>query len=288
MGMARGAERKQLFESAEACKRLRDGQVVAVQKFTSVDRDAGETPGKLSFVISDATIDRYGDTIAADGWDFEAFKKNPVLLWAHDYAALPLGIMGAPWKSYGSTIKAEVETFATKDENPMAPAVESMLRRGLLNAVSVGFMPKSFDFGKEGIDYLEQELLEVSVVPVPANANALLEAKGAGLWLPEMDRWVERTLDEKKPGFTLEVARRAFNVLRAPASQVPAGPVERMIEVDELKAAVEENTAAVRGLVAASFELASELRSDRAERRASNAGDRAEGIAAEVAKLLKK
>jgi phage head maturation protease len=58
-----------------------------------------------------------------------------------------------------------------------------MTKKGFLNAVSVGFSPlkqhpRYDDDGKYlGILFEEQELLELSLVPIPANANALQVAK---------------------------------------------------------------------------------------------------------------
>src|SRR5262245_10186763 len=52
----------------------------------AVDEDARS----LEFVASDETRDRYGDVINAAGWQLDAFRKNPIFLWQHDYGA-PIG-----------------------------------------------------------------------------------------------------------------------------------------------------------------------------------------------------
>ena len=36
----------------------------------------GKVPGTLTYVLSDATVDRYGDTIDPQGWDLTAFKRT--------------------------------------------------------------------------------------------------------------------------------------------------------------------------------------------------------------------
>jgi hypothetical protein len=41
----------------------------------------------LDFVLSDATVDRYGDIIDAKGWDLTNFKKNPIALFGHSSAS---------------------------------------------------------------------------------------------------------------------------------------------------------------------------------------------------------
>jgi hypothetical protein len=50
-------------------------------------------------------------------------------------------------------------------------------KKGFITAGSVGFIPLDYDFSDDrrgGIDFHRQELLEFSVVPVPANANSLV------------------------------------------------------------------------------------------------------------------
>ena len=39
--------------------------------------------GGLEFVLSDDTVDRYGDVIEAAGWVLTSFKKNPIALFGH-------------------------------------------------------------------------------------------------------------------------------------------------------------------------------------------------------------
>jgi hypothetical protein len=53
---------------------------------------------------------------------------------------------------------------------------------GFIKAGSVGFLPVEWRFADSkdrpfGMDFLKQQLLEFSIVPAPANANALIEAR---------------------------------------------------------------------------------------------------------------
>jgi hypothetical protein len=71
--------------------------------------------------------------------------------------------------------------------------------RGFLSATSVGFMPTKYAFVDDperrwGIDFLEQELLEFSCVPVPANPEALIDAKAAGIDTAAVREWAEKIL----------------------------------------------------------------------------------------------
>jgi hypothetical protein len=44
-----------------------------------ITKAAGDDNRMLDFVISTATVDRMGDTIAVDGWQLDNFKKNPIV-----------------------------------------------------------------------------------------------------------------------------------------------------------------------------------------------------------------
>jgi HK97 family phage prohead protease len=77
--------------------------------------------------------------------------------------------------------------FASAETYPFADQIFRLVRGGYISAVSVGFKPVDWDFAKEpsrmgGIDFKRQELLEISVTPIPANQNALIEARAKGLW----------------------------------------------------------------------------------------------------------
>ena len=132
----------------------------------------------FTFTISTATPDRMNDSVAVDGWRLDAYKKNPLVLWSHDGSMLPVGRASAVWVQ-GNKLKATAE-FAPADVNPFAERVRKMVERGFLNATSVGFAPIKFKFSEDksrplGIDFLEQELLEFSIVSVPANPDALID-----------------------------------------------------------------------------------------------------------------
>jgi hypothetical protein len=82
---------------------------------------------------------------------------------------------------------------------PVAECTLQLLRGGFLSAVSVGFIPMKYAFSEEdgrtwGIDFLEQELLEFSVCPIPANPEALSEGRSAGIDLAPIRDWAVKFL----------------------------------------------------------------------------------------------
>lgn len=153
----------------------------------------------IDFTISTASVDRMGDTIAIDGWKLDNYRKSPVVLWAHDSSMLPVA-KGSNIRIDGGKLKASAE-FMPRDISGFADAVFQALKGGYLSAVSVGFVPIKYSFVDDptrrfGIDFEEQELLEFSVVPVPANAEALIEARKAGLDVAPFREWAEKMLDD--------------------------------------------------------------------------------------------
>src|SRR3972149_8790760 len=122
---------------------------------------------QFSVIASTATIDRQGESIDQAGWDLANFLKNPVMLWAHQYDQLPVGVAeDIQITEQGLTMSGR---FADVKANPMAENVRMLYEDGILRTVSVGFIPKE----RNGNVITKAELLEVSFVPVPANPEAL-------------------------------------------------------------------------------------------------------------------
>ena len=137
-----------------------------------------------TFVFSDESVDRYGDVISAKGWDLTNFNANPIALFGHDSASVENAIGRAKnVRVEGTRLVGDIE-FMTADVNPNAEAVWRMVEGGWLKTVSVGFAPLEWTPSKTrkgGVDFLKQELLEISIVPIPANPNAVALAKAAGV-----------------------------------------------------------------------------------------------------------
>lgn len=129
--------------------------------------------------ISTAGRDREGDEIVSSGVDVQPFLRNPVVLWAHDYKSLPVGRATAVNKGRDSL----TASWQWADGDAFAERVKHCWQQGILNAVSVGIRPKEVERLSDGtgVKILTSELLEFSVVPVPANAEALRRMKAAGL-----------------------------------------------------------------------------------------------------------
>ncbi len=130
-------------------------------------------------VATDASIDRDGEIVDPAGLDTKNFEKNPVLLYAHDYRSDPIGKVLEITRD-GSRILFRPQLAV--DISPRAKMYFEMIKAGILNAFSIGFIPKEWsdrDNGAGGKNrvFTKTELLEISLVPVPANPNALVLAR---------------------------------------------------------------------------------------------------------------
>ena len=165
--------------------------------FTRVSQ-AGTQSGerRMTFVASDATRDSYGTVLLPDDWELDRFNKNPIIGYMHDvhYASDPDAVIGKG-RAYVEDDRLMVDVeFEPEGMNEKADKVWKKLEFGTLNAVSVGFaaLEGRWGEGEEGPGkknetyyYTRMDLLEVSVVAIPANPNALKNDAG------EVDRLSE-------------------------------------------------------------------------------------------------
>jgi HK97 family phage prohead protease len=146
----------------------------------SVDKEKNTVDG----VFSTQDIDRQDEVIMQSGWDLTNYKNNPVVLYAHDYHDFPIAKMTEigtePNTRMPGTSQLIGKMQFAVNENPKAKIAFDLMVGGFLSAFSVGFKNNRWevDEANDTVYLNENELLEVSVVPVPANQMALAKAKG--------------------------------------------------------------------------------------------------------------
>ena len=150
----------------------------------------GDGEAAMTFVVSTDEVDRHGDIGSVGGWRTQAYSRNPVFLWAHDYARPAIGRAVDVWKDQHS-LMARIE-FAPAD---FAREVAALYRGGFQGGVSVGFNPIEYEVRRDsrtgdllGINFTEQELPEISAAPVPANQSSLRKALDGA---PRMRRYYQ-------------------------------------------------------------------------------------------------
>jgi HK97 family phage prohead protease len=155
--------------------RAGDAAGVGVEAPARVLRAGDEDSRTVRFVLSDGSVDRMNDVINATGWELADYKRNPIVLWAHLSSEPPIGKMTNIFVS-GDRLIGDVR-FADAQTYGFADQIFRLVKKGFITAGSVGFVPLDYNFSDDrhgGIDFHRQELLEFSVVPVPANSNALV------------------------------------------------------------------------------------------------------------------
>lgn len=123
-------------------------------------------------VASTPKEDRHGEVVSAEGWDLKTFKKQPRILWAHDHTIPAIGKATKIWvDGKGKSAKLMFE-MVFQEVTDLAKGLKQLAEDGIIDTFSVGFLPIEMD----GNTYTKQELLEISLVNVPANSDAMLRA----------------------------------------------------------------------------------------------------------------
>lgn len=181
----------------------------------------------VEFVASDGSVDSYGTVVPVDKWDLNRYAKNGVVGYMHDVYGDSWSIKAEPDDVIGKGV-AWVEdgkllvriTFEPADLNEKADKIFRKIQFGTLNAVSVGFLEttsghwgdKKAGESPDVYYYGGQELLEISVVNIPANSNAVrrsIEAVQAEL-PPKPETHEETRKEEPKDDSTIIIARAAI------------------------------------------------------------------------------
>lgn len=156
----------EILEKALEAIQSKEIQDVIVKTKASTDS------GTFEVVISTADQDRQGEIIDQKGWDFTNYMNNPVVLWAHNYCDLPIGVTDELFlDDKGQTVAKG--RFAPEEANSFAQQVRRLYDAKIVKTASVGFIARETD----GNTITKAELLEFSFVPVPANPMALSLAK---------------------------------------------------------------------------------------------------------------
>ena len=143
-----------------------------------------EEAGVIRNVVgSSAVVDRMGDIIDQAGWNLKDYLNNKVILWGHNVREErpPIAKALKVWVEGKGTKNAKLMFDLKFDlQDSFAAEIYRKIKDGFLNTVSVGFLPHEWEeldpdnwFG--GLKFTKQDLLELSIVPVPANPEALIQ-----------------------------------------------------------------------------------------------------------------
>jgi hypothetical protein len=133
----------------------------SVEDFVKATKASGDDRS-FEVVMSTSDEDRQGDELDQSRWDLKYYTMNPVVLWAHDYSSIPIGIV-TDIEIQGDKAVATGK-FAPAGVNPTADMVCALYQQKVIRAVSPGYIQN---------DDGTRELLELSFCPVPAGRYAL-------------------------------------------------------------------------------------------------------------------
>lgn len=145
-----------------------------------------EETRSVDFVFSDDSLDRYGERVDQASWDTKNYEANPIFLWGHDPRNME-NVLGTGGNLRTNQKAADgrresilTAQFADAETNPKADLAFRMVKGGLLRTVSAGFIPHSLEWDEDTPVLKDNELLEVSLVGIPANPNAVALSFKAG------------------------------------------------------------------------------------------------------------
>ncbi len=138
---------------------------------------AGLAAGQFRGVISDSSVDRYGDVVEPAGIKYAAFVRSGTILAQHD-AGRPIA---RPIKIDVFPDRVEmVGEFPALGVSATADEYRRLMQARVLNNFSIGFIPLEMEPIKGGgWHYISWEIVECSVVSVPANSNAIVTERSA-------------------------------------------------------------------------------------------------------------
>lgn len=144
----------------------------------------------FNVTITTTTKDRDGDIVEAKGAILTNYRKNPVVLMAHDYRNFPIA-RAEKLEKTDNSIRAKV-VFPPEGEYPIADIAYRLYKGNFMRAWSIGFIPmksediieedeKESEVMRKGRRIKSWELLEFSACAVPSNPEALTNMMEKGI-----------------------------------------------------------------------------------------------------------
>lgn len=180
-GSAHGARLKTADDVVKflgaADQETKDAVVEAV-----TSKDAAERIS-IPVIITDESEDRDDDVVVASGGDMSEYKRNPVLLFAHDHRIPAIGnglgvhLDGTSWKG--------IAQFAAPEDHPFGAMIGRLYDKSIMRAISQGFIPKEWSYEEDrsmwAMKFHRWEMIEFSPCNVGSNRNALAQARSVGI-----------------------------------------------------------------------------------------------------------
>ncbi len=156
-------------------------------------RGVDEGNRSVRVTASTNTVDSHGDIVEQD-FQLDRYRKNPVILFNHhNFDSSNFSLGGAVDPSWlipigraedvgvsGGNLEATI-IFATEKVSKLAENVYQAFREKMMSAVSIGFRPhkiseEKLENGTTRYRLGQNELFEISAVPMPSNPDAVAKS----------------------------------------------------------------------------------------------------------------
>jgi HK97 family phage prohead protease len=136
----------------------------------------------MTFVASTGQVDRNGNILDIEGWELDHYRANPVILFNHNWDLPPVG-KTLQVGTEGDRLMVTIQFAPTSLGRELA----ILNANRYMGAASVGVRMLEWEIRRHpehgypiGFHSHRHELLEISVVPVPANPDTLQAAAQQG------------------------------------------------------------------------------------------------------------
>ncbi len=162
---------------SENCQKGEQARNVDIYRNVRLECTQKNEKDRLRITMSTSDLDRDNEKIDQSGWVLDNYKKNPVILWAHDRSIPAIGFMENIMLE--KTLQGEM-VFNDKEFDSFGWGIGQRLLKGSLNCGSVGFRVIEAEVvnhsanpdEKADLIFRKQGLLEFSICNIPANPYA--------------------------------------------------------------------------------------------------------------------
>jgi HK97 family phage prohead protease len=136
-----------------------------------------------TFICSDETVNAYGFRVLTAGIDVSDFRNNPIMLFNHESFSWGSDVYNGPIGRWENIRKEDGKLMADPvidTEDPKGKILAAKVSNNFIRAASIGFRitetsedPSMLMKGQTRATVTKCKLIEISIVDIPANKNAL-------------------------------------------------------------------------------------------------------------------
>lgn len=149
---------------------------------------------KITFVLSDESVNSYGFVVLTSGIDTAQFERNPVMLYMHNRDGNVIG----RWENIRKEGKRLLGDAVFDDSTELAATVKKQVENGFLRCVSIGIEEIATE-ELNGVQTVTKcRLIEISIVDIPSNSNAVKLYRRSGGYVYKLNDLDNEPFDDLK------------------------------------------------------------------------------------------